>query len=508
VTLDESLQRAAQRRGDKVAVVCHGDSITYADLRDHSMQLAARLQAAGVVTGDRVVILLPNSIEAVESIFGVWLAGGVLVFADADTPAASLAHRLENSGAAAIVTTTTRLGVATTAAAARPTNRKPAMVLIDVADPTDHLATFRPQTVDDHAPAAIIYTSGSTGLPKGVTHSHHSISTVVRAVTGYLEHDEHDVVLSVLPLAFGYGLLQLLVTVQCGGRLVLRRGVGFPFDLVNLIDSESVTGLAAVPTLLVMLSDLDTDTTSTSSTSSTSTLRYITSAAAALPASLARRVCARFPSARLFAMHGQTECLRTTFMPPEELASRPTSVGRGIDGIDLWLEDGDGQRLAAPAIGELVVRGDNVMLGYWNDTRATSEVVSPGRTPHERTLRTGDLFRVDADGFFHFVSRTDDIIKTRGEKVAPHEIEMHLANLEAVAEARVFGVPDDLLGEAVVAEIVLREGQTLTQAEVQRHLRMTIEPVKVPKIVQFVDALPKSTNGKVLRRAQNSQPAS
>jgi acyl-CoA synthetase (AMP-forming)/AMP-acid ligase II len=228
-------------------------------------------------------------------------------------------------------------------------------------------------------------------------------------------------------------------------------------------------------------------------------VRYVTNAAAALPQALVPQVRAAFPHAQLFLMHGQTECLRTTFLPPEQLDARPASVGKGMPGVELWLEDEAGERLPPGSEGELVVRGDNVMLGYWNDPAATDVVVRAGRTPHERVLRTRDIFRTDAEGWFFFVSRTDDILKTRGEKVSPMEIEEVLFGLPEILEARVIGVPDDVLGQAIRAEIVLRPGCELTEREVRKHLRGALQSYKMPKVVAFVDSLPKSSGGKIRR---------
>ncbi len=478
----------ARDGGDRVALVVDDRRVTYAQLAGDIDRVAMGLTRSGVTPGDRVVVFLPNSVDAVTAIFGVWRAGGCVVMADAESTPEHFAYRVHHSGASAVVTAIDR--VATVRAAA------PAVaILVPDADDTVETTGWTPPRVEADSPAAIIYTSGSTGSPKGVTHSHRSIGSVVEAVAHYLDHTADDIVLCVLQLSFGYGLLQVLVTYATGGRLVLRRGVGLPYDLVEAIEAHQVTGMAGVPTLFAVLRDLGPD-----ALAKCRSLRYLTCAAAAMPESLARQTVERFPTARLFVMHGQTECLRTTYLPPELLAAHPTSVGRGMPGVELWLESPDGQRLDDPAEGELVVRGENVMLGYWNDPEATDRVVRPGRTPTERVLRTGDLFRTDAEGWFSFVSRSDDIIKTRGEKVSPHEVEQALSALDEVAECRVLGIADDLLGQAVRAEIVLREGSALSERDVRRALRQRLETYKVPRDIVFVDSLPKSTSGKVLRR--------
>lgn len=503
MALHDQLHNAAERDGDRVALVCDGRHFTYAELAAAADRVASLLQQHGVEPGDRVVVFLPNSADAVVSIYGVWRAGGCLVMADGDSTADNLAFRVAHSSAKVLIAPHGKGTIVRAALADMPS--PPLVVFAGVGEPDESIpatvqlasgdaGSFSPVQVDPHAPAAIIYTSGSTGRPKGVTHSQHSIATVVAAVGDYLQHSRDDVVLCVLQLSFGYGLLQLLVTFDHAGRLVLRRGFGLPFDLVTTIETERVTGLAGVPTLFALMREL-----SDAALARASSLRYITSAAAALPPAQIERVRAMFPSAQLFVMHGQTECLRTTYLPPDQLDLRPASVGRGMGGIDLWLENEARQPVQHPGEGELLVRGENVMLGYWQDPVATAEILSPGRAPHERTLRTRDVFRTDADGYYHFVSRTDDIIKTRGEKVSPHEIEHRLAQLAEILEARVIGVPDDLLGQAIRAELVLRKGCTLSERDVRAFLRSGLEPYKMPKSIIFVDSLPKSSSGKVRR---------
>jgi acyl-CoA synthetase (AMP-forming)/AMP-acid ligase II len=342
--------------------------------------------------------------------------------------------------------------------------------------------------------AAIIYTSGSTGRPKGVTLTHLNIDTVCESVEEYLENSSDDVILSVLQLSFGYGLLQLLVTFRTGGTLVLEKGFGYPYDIVNTLKEQRITGFAGVPTLFALLLQL-----STLAQERFPHLRYITNAAAAMPQSFIPRLRQLFPQTRIYLMHGLTEVLRTTYLPPDQLDTRPASVGRGMKNVELWIEDEDGKRLGPGEVGELVVRGANVMAGYWDDPEATSKVLLPGRYSWERVMHSGDLFTMDEEGYFSFVARKDDIIKCRGEKVSPLEVENVLYRLEGVLECRVIGVADPLLGQAVRAEIVLKPESSLVESAVRAHCRMHLEDYKVPQVIAFVDALPKTAGGKIRR---------
>ena len=251
-----------------------------------------------------------------------------------------------------------------------------------------------------------------------------------------------------LPFSFDYGLYQLLMAFKFGGTLVLERSFAYPAAVLKRIEEEQVTGFPGVPTLFAMLLQMDLSRFDLSS------LRYLTNTAAALPVEHIQRLRDAFPWARLYSMYGLTECKRTLYLPPEELDRRPGSVGIAIPGTEVWIEDEDGDRLGPGEIGELVVRGSHVMQGYWNNPEATAQWYRPGRYPAERLLYTGDLFKMDEEGFLYFVARKDDIIKSRGEKVAPKEVESVLYQLPGVVEAAVIGVPDPLLGEAVKAFVV------------------------------------------------------
>jgi acyl-CoA synthetase (AMP-forming)/AMP-acid ligase II len=285
------------------------------------------------------------------------------------------------------------------------------------------------------------------------------------------------------------------MTFKFGGTLVLERSFAYPAATLRRIEEEQVTGLPGVPTLFAMLLNLDLSRFDLSS------LRYLTNTAAALPVEHIQRLREAFPWARLYSMYGLTECKRTLYLPPEELDRRPGSVGIPIPGTEAWVEDEDGRRLGPGEVGELVVRGSHVMQGYWNDPQTTAKRYRPGRYPAERLLYTGDLFKTDEDGFLYFVARKDDIIKSRGEKVAPKEIESVLYRLPQVVEATVVGVPDPVLGQAIKAYIVCDGGQPLTERDVLHHCAQHLEDFCIPKHLEFRDALPKTSSGKIDRLA-------
>ncbi len=236
-------------------------------------------------------------------------------------------------------------------------------------------------------------------------------------------------------------------------------------------------------------------------------LRFVTNTGAALSVASIEAVRQTFPRARLFSMYGLTECKRVSYLPPEQLDARPSSVGVAIPGTEVWVGDENAEPLPAGEVGELFVRGPHVMQGYWNNPQATAERLRPGRWPWERVLATGDLFRTDAEGFLYFVGRTDDIIKSRGEKVAPREVEEALHSAPGVAAAAVVGSPDPLLGAAIVAFVEPAPGAELDAAALRRHVAGRLEDYMVPQRIELRETLPTTPNGKIDRRALADEQA-
>ena len=315
-----------------------------------------------------------------------------------------------------------------------------------------------------------------------------------KSITTSLQNAADDVILNVLPLAFDYGLYQLLMATRLGATLVLEKSFAFPQAIFERIREERVTGLPLVPTMAAMILQMRG-----LEPGFLPSLRYVTNTAAALPTAHIERLRALFPGARLYSMYGLTECKRCTYLPPEQLDRRPGSVGIAIPDTEVMVLDDEGRPVPPGVAGELVVRGPHVMRGYWRDEAATARVLRPGPKPWERVLHTGDVFTRDAEGYLYFVGRKDDIIKTRGEKVAPKEVEAVLHAHPAIAEAVVVGLPDPILGQAVCA-IVVSSDPALAERDVIRHCARHLEDFMVPRLVEFRPALPKTDTGKVSRR--------
>ncbi len=343
--------------------------------------------------------------------------------------------------------------------------------------------------------AAIIYTSGSTGDPKGVTLTHRNMVSAANSITKYIGNVTSDIVLCVLPLSFDYGLYQVLMSTLFSGTVVLEKKFGYPFQLIKLIKEKKITGLPCVPTMMAIFLQLDK-----LDSMDLSCVRYITNTGAALPPAFVPRLQIVFPNAKIFSMYGLTECKRVSYLPPEYIGLKPDSVGIPMPNTEVYVVDDEGNIHEKDAVGELVIRGSNVMQGYWNDPEGTAKVLKPGRFPWEKALYSRDLFRIDKDGFLYFMGRRDDIIKVRGERVSPKEIENVLYELEDIIEARVIPVPDEIMGNALKAEVVLRQNSVVTIDRILQHCRANLEDIMVPKFIEIVESLPKSESGKILRR--------
>jgi len=506
--VQDFLEHSADRLPSKTALVCDGQGLTYAQLDEMANRLAHALMAGGVVRGDRVGLFLHNSVELVVGIFAALKAGAVFVAINATIKRDKLHYILNNCRATALIADVRAdlTGLIEDAEPAVPSLRRVILAGKGTAEGAGAWCmTFEKALSNSDAGrprrsgidldlACLIYTSGTTGDPKGVMSDHSNVVFVASAITEYLENRESDVVINVLPLSFDYGLYQLLMTFKFGGTLVLEKSFTYPGAVLKKMEQEHVTGFPGVPSVYAMLLPMDLSAFDLSS------LRYLSNTAAALPVSHIEAIRKKFPNATFYSMYGLTETKRTLFLPPAELDRRPGSVGVPIPGTEAWVEDESGQRLEPGEVGELVVRGRHVMRGYWEAPEATNNRYRPGLIPGERSCYTGDLFRMDKDGFFYFVSRRDDIIKSRGEKVPPKEVEAVLYHLAGVREAAVIGVSDPVLGQAVKAFVVVADGARLTDKQVLAHCRAQLEDYMVPKHVEFRDELPKTSSGKITKK--------
>ncbi len=500
--LHQRFEHSARNTPDKAALVFEGARLSYAELDRAASQLAASLQQRGVQRGDRVASFLDNGVEAVVSLYAALKCGAVFMPVNPLTKRDKLAYLLNDSRASALIAHAALKGEFEGALAHNQSvhtcfvaGARNAPLPADprcLPYPTHSEAALTPPALIDQDLAAIIYTSGSTGDAKGVMLTHLNMVSAARSISTYLELQPDDRIVCVLPLAFDYGLYQVLMAFLVGATVVLERSFSFPVKVLETMVREQVTVFPGVPTVFSLLMNLKT-----LRDHPLDHLRKITNTAAALSEEHIRQLRNLFPQAQLYSMYGLTECKRVTYLPPEQLDIRPTSVGRGMPNEEVWLVDEAGQRLPLGATGELVIRGSNVMRGYWGKPEETAKRLKPGPIAGEMVLHSGDIFRTDNEGWLYFVARKDDIIKSRGEKVSPREVENVLYGMPGILEAAVVGVPDPVLGEAVKAFVTLKAGVELSERDVIKYCLSKLESFMAPKHVTFVDELPKTDTGKI-----------
>lgn len=515
VLVHEWLRRTARRAPGKEAILFGQERWTYQRLDDDSDRVAEALIGLGIGRQDRVVILLGNQPETVVSLYAVLKAGGVFVILDGNTRARRLKYVLENSGAKALIGRANQARVVAEAI----TDHRGDLRIIWVGgeefarSPSgsgiswDSIFETRAQrtglgsrAICDSLPrsididlAALIYTSATTGVPKGVMCTHHNMVSAARSIVLYVGNREDDIILNALPLSFDYGLYQVLMATMFGGTVVLEQSFLYLHCLLERIAQSRVTGFPIVPTMAAMLLKMRE-----LGAYDLSSLRYMTNTGAALPTQYIRCLRELLPHVRLFSMFGLTECKRVCYLDPDQLDRRPDSVGKAMPNCEVAIVDADGNAVAPGEIGELVIRGSNVMQGYWGDPEMSSKVYRQGPYPASRWLYSGDYFRQDDERYLYFLGRKDDMIKTRGERVSPREVENVVCEVDAVVEVAAVPVPDEILGQAIKIFVVAQDG--CTEKEILRHCTSRLEAFMVPKYVEFIPALPKTGNGKVDRR--------
>jgi amino acid adenylation domain-containing protein len=505
------LEASAQRLPDKMAIIHQGRRITYAELDQAAMKLANFFLSAGVQHQDRVVLFMDNSPEAIIALFAVLKAGAIFILPNATMKAPKLNHILRDSGATCLVAQTSRARVIAQALSdtvdldhivwySGKRKKLPSMQLL--LQPSvwhwneimDDFAAHRPdpsETTIDVDLATIIYTSGSTGDPKGVMCTHGNVVAASGSIIEYLENREEDVILSTLPLSFDYGLYQVLMAFRFGGTVILEKSFVYPVKVLEKIEQYRVTGFPLVPTMAALIFELED-----LSRFDFSSLRYITNTAAALPPAYIAKLSNIIAPAQIFSMYGLTECKRVSYLPPAELSQKPESVGIPIPGTTVSIVDEDGHKVPPGVVGELTVRGPHVMQGYWQSPGETAKVFRQGAYRSDCVLYTGDNFRMDDEGYLYFVGRKDDMIKTKGERVSPREIENTICEMDQVVAAAAVGIPDDIYGQAIKVFVVPKQ-KVLTSEMIKKHCQINLEPFMVPKLVEIRSDLPQSVNQKV-----------
>ena len=508
--LHHMLRNSALRFPGKEALV-HGEQrLNYGEVSTRVAGLSSGLRSAGVRRGERVGIYLEAGIAQVLAIFGVSQAGGVFVPINGVLFPDQVAHIARDCGISALITSAAKLASLLPLLARLPSLR----FLVVVSDGTEVQAHLPVHDFDaltaaetdavgedwgiEKDLAAILYTSGSTGKPKGVMLSHANIMAGATIVSTYLDLTASDRILAVLPFSFDAGLNQLTTAFQQGCALIL---INFTFarQIVDILVREQITGLAGVPTVWSLL----VQPNSMLQKNPPRALRYITNTGGAMPQSVLKLLRAALPQTRIFLMYGLTEAFRSTYLPPEELDRRPTSIGKAIPDTEILVLNEEGRMCQPGEVGELVHRGPTVSMGYWGNAEATSYVLRPNPLlppeigDMERVCYSGDLVKMDDDGFLYYVGRRDTMIKSSGFRISPTEVEEVVFQSGKARHAAAIGVPDELVGQAVKVFVVLQDGESWDKDALIDFCSERMPRYMIPKYIEVMDELPKTNSGKV-----------
>jgi acyl-CoA synthetase (AMP-forming)/AMP-acid ligase II len=490
--LHEILKNSAHRYPHKTAVVFQKERPTFSDIDRLSDKFSEYLLENSLRPGERVALFLENSVDYIVSYFGVLKAGGVIVPLNTQMVFRELNYLIGDCSPRFIITDS--------AHQARLKNLIDPRYLIQTGDvlqnmdchlgPSMNLKHHSCQNVKPGDVAMIIYTSGTSGRPKGVTLSHKNLVSNAKSIIEYLSLTPNDSVMVILPFYYSYGNSLLTTHIKAGATLVIDNRFIFPNVVLELMEKECVTGFAGVPSHYAILLRK-----SALKKYKLSSLRYVTQAGGALSPGLIREFLEIVPHTKFYVMYGQTEATaRLTYLNPAFISSKSGSIGKAIPGVDIAVVDENGHKVKDGEIGEIVAQGDNIMLGYWNAPEETDRVLRGG------LLYTGDLARVDDEGFIYLVARKKEMIKSGANRISPYEIEEVVSGLPGVLECAAVGVPDEILGETIKVCIV-KNGVSISENDVFSHCKKNLAAFKMPRIIEFRESLPKTSTGKV-RRAE------
>jgi long-chain acyl-CoA synthetase len=478
----------AQQQPERTALRLDDVTVSYQELADSSARVAGLLVARGLTPGDRVGIMLPNVPQFAAIYYGILRAGGVVVPMNPLFKAREVAYYLSDSGAE--LNFAWHGMIAEAQAGAEQTGTQ--VIPVDPAGFAELLADQEPspavtdRSADDTA--VILYTSGTTGSPKGAELTHDNlISNIAVTQTDLLRLTGDDVVFGGLPLFHAFGQTVTLNAAMSAGATLLLLTRFEPATALAMLERDHATMFAGVPTMYAALLGVP-------DAPELPDLRVCVSGGAALPVEILHRFEKQF-GCEVLEGYGLSETSPVASFNRPGGDRKAGSIGRPVTGVEMRAVGGDGQEVPVGEVGELAIRGHNVMKGYWNKPDATQAVLA-----EDGWFRTGDLGRVDEDGFFFVVDRLKDLVIRGGFNIYPREIEEVLYEHPEVAEAAVIGIPHPDLGEEVGAAVALRAGATVTGSELQDFVKRQVAAYKYPRHVWILDALPKGPTGKILKR--------
>jgi long-chain acyl-CoA synthetase len=488
LNLADILIEAAAQSGNRVAVKLDDAELTYSQLEGASAHIAGLLRSRGVDRGDRVGIMLPNVPYFPVCYYGVLRAGGVVVPMNVLLKRREVAFYLQDSGAKLLFAWH---GFAEDAGLGAEDAGSECMV-VTPGEFEDQVGRAQPVTsvedTGDAETAVILYTSGTTGTPKGAELTHSNLSRNAQIARDLFAVDEDAVTLGALPLFHSFGqTCSMNATVVGAGMLTLAARFD-PGKALEIIERDHVNVFQGVPTMYgALLNHPERER------SDTSTLKLCVSGGSAMPVELMRGFEEEF-GCKILEGYGLSETSPVASFNHPDRERKPGSIGTPVEGVEMKVVGEGGNDVSTGDVGEIVIRGHNVMKGYWGRPDATAEAIRDG------WFHTGDMARVDEDGYFFIVDRKKDMIIRGGYNIYPREIEEVLYEHPAVREVAVLGVPHDEYGEEVCAAVALKEGADSSPEELRDYVKQQVAAYKYPRRVWFVDDLPKGPTGKILKR--------
>lgn len=499
ITLDN-----LEKYGAYVSTWFEGRNFTNVEGYQAACRLAEVLRAHGANPGDRIVVMMLNSPAVTAAFTAIWKIGAVIVPVTPMWTAREVRYVLQDSGARLVITSPELAARLKEASADLPGFAEVLVIgatnaegITDITAEYESAAPFEP-VLDcaSNALALLLYTSGTTGNPKGVMLSHDNLIYIADAVYALNVSLGQIRGMQILPLSHIYGVLMMNLGARMGNATYILKH----FDagkVLQTIESFRVQRLAVVPTMLTMLINHPER-----AKYDYASLEAVGSGGAPL-SEATRQEFSRLFNCRVVQGYGLSESsgALTGFHPADEY--RVGSVGPPLPGVEMCVLDFNNQMLPPGELGELCSRGRHIMQGYFNNAQATVDTITDG--PNGKWLHTGDVGWMDKDGYVYITDRKKDLVIKGGENISPREIEEAIYVHPAVAEVAVVGVPDEVYGENLLAAVVLKPGQTLTEEELKQHLSSYVTKFKVPEQIVFLDALPKGSTGKILKRAIKEQ---
>jgi long-chain acyl-CoA synthetase len=498
------LEESAKSHPAKVAVIHEGVRATYGEIEAKAGRLASWLKDEGVARGDRVAVIMENCLEYIVSYFGVLKMGATVAPISNDIKPMGLLPLLTELEPKILITSGRHENVLKALeydqlrirglVLKRPKFEWPSApfpitlwdeVVQGRSDPRPSVA------VEDSSLACILYTSGSTGKPKGVMLSHRNIVSNTHSICTYLELSDKDIQMVVLPFFYVMGMSLLNTHFAVGGTLVINNKFAFPASVVKQMVEECVTGFSGVPSTYAYLLNRSPFE---AYKDRFEYLRYCSQAGGHMPRQIKENLRRVLPArTKIYIMYGATEASgRITYLEPNRFSDKMDSIGKPISKVGVRILDKDGEEVAIGTIGELVVSGPNIMMGYWKEPEATAKALD------EKGYHTGDLGYRDEEGYLYAVGRTDNLIKMGGHRINPQEIEDTIMESGLAIETLVLGMSDKLLGQKIVA-LVTPKAEGCTENEVMSFCAAAVPKYKLPAGIKLVKGLPKSASGKVDR---------